>query len=132
MWLLHMEQTYGVVIKYAGNRREYRLPELPHFSVDGYCAEKNTVYGFFGCYWQCCKYQLFRDVITINGDTLAAGYEQTMALLEQITRVGYQVKVQWECEFDDSGIETTELLAYPTVCQSRLCTGPNQGHASTL
>ena len=38
MWLLHMEQTDGVATKHARNGREYRLPELPHFSVDGYCA----------------------------------------------------------------------------------------------
>ena len=24
--------------------------------------------------------------------------------VEQITRAGYQVKVQWECEFDDAGM----------------------------
>jgi len=44
MWLLHMEQTDCVVIKDTRNGREYRLPELPHFSVDGYCADTNTVY----------------------------------------------------------------------------------------
>ena len=31
------------------NGREYRLPELPNFSVDGYCTETNTIYEFFGC-----------------------------------------------------------------------------------
>jgi len=45
-----------------------------------------------------------------------------MARLEEITRAGYKVKVQWECEFDDAGVEAPELLAYPTVCQSPLCT----------
>jgi hypothetical protein len=35
---------------------------------------------------------------------------------------GYQVKVQWKCEFDDCGITTPELLANPTVRQSLLCT----------
>ena len=30
MWLLHMEQNDGVVIKHSRNGREYRLPELPH------------------------------------------------------------------------------------------------------
>jgi hypothetical protein len=49
MWLLHMEQTYGLTIKHARNGREYRLPELPHFSVDGYCVETNTIYEIFGC-----------------------------------------------------------------------------------
>ena len=50
-WLLHMEQTDGVAIKHARYGQEYRLPELPHFSVDGYCAETNTVNEFFGCYF---------------------------------------------------------------------------------
>ena len=93
MWLLHMKQTEGVAIKQARNGREYRVPELPHFSVDGYCAETNTVFEFFGCYWHGCTCQPFHDVITTNGDNLAAKYEQTMARLEQITRAGYQVKV---------------------------------------
>jgi hypothetical protein len=122
MGLLHMEQTDGVVIKHARNGREYILTELPHFSVDCYCAETNTVYEFFGCYFHGCTCQPFRDVITTNGDTLAARYELTMPRLEQITRAGYQVKVQWECAFDDAGIATPELLAHPTVCKSPLCT----------
>ena len=37
MWLMHMEQTDGVTIKLGRNGREYRLPELACFSVDGYC-----------------------------------------------------------------------------------------------
>ena len=56
-------------------------------------------------------------------EKLAARYERTMARLEQITRAGYQVKFQWECEFDNAGIATPELLAQTTVCKSPLCTG---------
>jgi len=37
VWLLHMEQTDGCQIMHARNWRDYRLPELPKFSVDGYC-----------------------------------------------------------------------------------------------
>jgi len=47
MWLLHMEETDGVQIMHCRNGREYRLPELPNFSVDGYCPETNTNYEFF-------------------------------------------------------------------------------------
>ena len=50
MWLLHMEETDGVQIMHCRNGREYRLPELPNFSVDGYCHETNTIYAFFGCF----------------------------------------------------------------------------------
>jgi len=35
MWLLHMEQTDGCRIMHARNGREYSLPELPKFFVDG-------------------------------------------------------------------------------------------------
>ena len=122
MWLLYMEQTDGVAVKHALNGREYRLSELAHLSVDGYCAETITVYEFFGCYFHGCTCQPFRDVITTNGDTIAARYDRTMARLEQIIRAGYQFKVQWECLFDDAGIATPEMLAYPTVCKSLLCT----------
>jgi len=40
----------------------------------------------------------------MSGDSLAELYERTMSQLEQITRAGYQVKVQWEGEFNDAGI----------------------------
>jgi hypothetical protein len=43
MWLLHMEQTDCCHIQHARNGSEYRHPELPHYSVDGYCAETRTV-----------------------------------------------------------------------------------------
>ena len=50
MWILHMEQTDGCTIMHAKNGREFRLPELPRYSVDGYCAETKTVYEFLGCF----------------------------------------------------------------------------------
>ena len=81
MWLLHIQQIDGVAIKHARNVREYRLPELPHFSVDGYCAKPNKIYEFFVCHWHGCPCQPFRDVITTKGNTLAARYKQTMARL---------------------------------------------------
>jgi len=37
VWLLHMEQNDWVVLKHARNGHEYRVPELPYFSVDWYC-----------------------------------------------------------------------------------------------
>jgi len=68
--------------------------------------------------------QSFRDVITTSGHTLAERYERTMSRLEQITREGYQVKIEWECEFDESGIlrQKPELLNHPIVQHSPLRT----------
>ena len=48
MWILHMEQTDGCTIMHSRNGREFRLRELPRYSVDGYCAETKTVYEFLG------------------------------------------------------------------------------------
>ena len=50
MWLLHKEQTDGVKIMHCRNGRQYKLPQLPHFSVDGYCPETNKIYEYFGCF----------------------------------------------------------------------------------
>jgi len=119
MWLLHMEETDGVKTMHGRNGCEYKVPELPHFSVDGYCPETRTIYEYFGCYFHGHTCQPFCDVITTSGDTLAERYERTMSHLGQITRLGYLVKVQWECEFDESGIvkQKPEMLSHPILQQ---------------
>jgi len=60
----------------------------------------------------------------MNEDTLAERYERTISRIEQITRAGYLVKVQWECEFDASKIieQKSELLTHPIVMNSPLNT----------
>jgi G:T-mismatch repair DNA endonuclease (very short patch repair protein) len=109
MWLLHIEQVDGCHIMHAINGREYRLPELPHFSVDGYCAESRTVYEFLGCFYDGHTCQTFRDVPKLSDEILADRYEGTMSRTEQITRSGYKVKIMWECEFCEAGIMENKL-----------------------
>ena len=92
MWILHMEQTGGCTIMHARNGREFRLPELPRYRVDGYFAETQTVYEFLGCFWHGCKCQPMRDQKTLDEDTLAERYEKTMARIEQIAAAGYTVE----------------------------------------
>ena len=46
-----------------------------------------------------------------SGETLAERYEQTLASIEQLKRAGYNVNVQWECEFEGSD----DLRTYPVV-----------------
>jgi hypothetical protein len=43
MWLIYKEQTDNCKIMHGRNGREYRLPELPRLSVDGYCPETKKV-----------------------------------------------------------------------------------------
>jgi len=38
LWILHMEEEENCKILHARKGREVRLPELPRFRVDGYCA----------------------------------------------------------------------------------------------
>ena len=111
-------------VKHARNGREYRLPEIPNFRVDGYFEETRMVYEFYGCFYHGHTCQPFRDVSTMSGETQADRYERTMTRLEQITRAGYEVRIQWECEFDDSGIvrQKPELLTHPIVDQTPLKT----------
>jgi G:T-mismatch repair DNA endonuclease (very short patch repair protein) len=124
MWLLHMQQVDNRHIMHARNGREYTLPELTHFSVDGYCEETRTVYQFLGCYFHGHTRQPFRDVPTTGKESLAKRYERTMTRIEQITQAGYEVKIMLECEFDREGIvdEKPELLTHPIVQHTGLNT----------
>ena len=55
----------------------------------------------------------------MSGETLADRYERTITRLEPITRVGYEVRIQWECEFDEACI-SPELRTHPIVEKSSL------------
>jgi G:T-mismatch repair DNA endonuclease (very short patch repair protein) len=95
--MLYKEQTDGCSIIHGRIGREVRLPELLHLRVDGFCNETKKEYEFLGCFWHGHTCLPYRDVETMTGDTLAERYETTMSRLEQITRAGYQVEIQWEC-----------------------------------
>ena len=66
---------------------------------------------------------MYRDVTTGAGDTLAQRYERTIAGLEQITQAGYQVEVEWECDFDKGILaDHPELKTHSVVQHSWLNT----------
>jgi len=134
-----MEQMDGCRIMHARNGREYRPPEFPNYSVDGYCPDTKIIYEFFRCFCHGHTCQTFRDVRNMGEINLAERYERTLARIEQITQAGYQVKIQWECEFDEAGIvnQKPELLTHPIVEESLThprftIRGSNRGHASPL
>jgi len=117
MWLLHMEEKDKFKILHARNGREYRLPELPHYSVDGYCAETRRVFEFMGCSFHGCKCQTLRDLKTLYDDTLAERYEKIMLRIEQIANAGYTVKVMWECQIVSPKIvERKPHLLHTLLC----------------
>ncbi|GFG33651.1 hypothetical protein Cfor_01531 [Coptotermes formosanus] len=118
------QQTDACSIRHGRNGREYRLPELPHLKVDGYCEETRTVYEFNGCYWHGCpRCQTLRDVPTIHEDTLAERYERSMNRVGVIAQAGYKVEMQWECDFDRDILKKhPELQTLPIVEQTPLNT----------
>ena len=101
MWLLHMLQTDVVEIMHVRNGRDYRLPELPHFNVDSYCPDTRTICRLFVRHYHGHTCQPFRDITNMIGGQLAERYTRTISRLKQITRAGYLVNVQWECEIHD-------------------------------
>ena len=116
MLLVYKEKTDGCKILHGQNGREYRLPELRHLSVGGFCPETKKLYKFCGCFYHGHTYLPFRVVPTMPGDTLAERYEHTMARTWQITRAGYQVEMVWECIFDAEILARhPELKTHPIV-----------------
>jgi G:T-mismatch repair DNA endonuclease (very short patch repair protein) len=56
-------------------------------------------------------------------DTLSDRNDQTMSRLAQITQAGYEVEVQWKCDFDRDILPNhPELKSHPIVQYSRLKT----------
>jgi G:T-mismatch repair DNA endonuclease (very short patch repair protein) len=122
MWLVYGEQTYECRIMHGRNGREYRLPQVPHLSIDGLCEETKTLYKFWSCYWHGHTCPAFGDVNNMPGDTLAQRHERTIARLEKITWAGYQ-EVQWESEFDERILGNhPELKTHPIIQHSPLNT----------
>ena len=70
------------------------------------------MYEFLGCYYHGHTCQPYRDVTTIRGDTL-----------KEITRAGYEVELQWECEFDEEILTRhPDLKTHPVVLHCPLNT----------
>jgi G:T-mismatch repair DNA endonuclease (very short patch repair protein) len=96
-----LEEKVGKRILHGRNGQERQLPELPDIHVEGLCEETRTVLEFNGCYWPGHTCMPLRDTPTAcGGGTFSQRYENIMLRLERITHAGYQVKIQWECEFE--------------------------------
>jgi G:T-mismatch repair DNA endonuclease (very short patch repair protein) len=108
------EKREGTRILHGRKGKERRLPELSNIRVDGLCEETRIVYEFNGCYWQGHTCIPFPELlIKCGGGTLAEWYENTKCRLERIAQAVYQVKVQWECEFEPPENVRMEENTYP-------------------
>jgi hypothetical protein len=60
MWLIHREQTENCKILHGRTGREFRLPELPRLSVDGYCPDTKNFTNFAVAFSSATLYALPR------------------------------------------------------------------------
>ena len=93
-----------------GGEQKVRTEKGEEF-VDGLAG--NIVFEFMGCLWHgcptCCKHQRWRQYGANPDRTLEELYEATQAKVQRLQRAGFQVKVQWECEWNKQ-IDSTPTL----------------------
>ena len=68
-WLEFESFKTGLHTAHAKNGREKRIG---CHTVDGFCEQCNTVYGFLGCYWHACP-EFCRKKITCRGRRCSEG-----------------------------------------------------------
>lgn len=100
-WLELMKMINNADIQTALTGREVRIAQ--DIVVDGFDADTNTVYEFYGCYWHQCRncfpIQAHKDVSNKNLK-YSLRYDATIARSYRIKRLGYNLVEIWECEFD--------------------------------
>ncbi len=105
-WLDAISGSEGITIRHAKNGGEFKIPGS-RFSVDGYCAETNTVYEFYGDYWhgnpKVYPPHILNDTKCI---TMGELYQETIAREQEIKKLGYNVISIWEGDWNDKIRET--------------------------
>lgn len=116
-WLNYIMKEQNIFIQHACNKGEYRIPELNNRSVDGFCAETNTVYQFHGdCFHGNLNVYSFDEKCHPFDKNLTAGYlnQITNQKDQQIIDCGYNLIVMWESEFENLNIPL-ETIDYEKI-----------------
>jgi len=104
LWLAFIEHKY-----YEQNKEHLNLQtiinggeaKIGKFRVDGYHADKKTIYEFHGCFWHGCPSCYHRDtlnpVVKKKMSTLAL---QTQERIKYFEKENYTVIQIWEHDFD--------------------------------
>ena len=81
--------------------------------VDGYCAEKNAVFEFHGCFYhgcpKCTNTETFHPYRNIPNDQVHA---DTQAKEQYLRDQGCEVIVEWECNFRRNCKNDPDLKAF--------------------
>ena len=102
MWLNYVSTTkgYGVNIKHALNGGEKKLTiDNKTYKVDGFCKETNTIYEFYGCFWNGCPKCYRPNIInTKNQKYMGTLNDQTIEKRDTIKNAGYNHVSTYECQ----------------------------------
>lgn len=97
---------HPIFIQHGHNKVEYRIPDT-NYRLDGYCAESNTAYEFYGCLWHGCRSCFSTNrrntKLPRTKESVEELFAKTLKKQEHIKSIGMNLKYIWEHEF-------TELL----------------------
>ena len=97
LWLKYVAEKNNIFLQHAKNMGEFKVG---NFQVDGYDAQTNTAYEFFGCVWHghlaCNKPDTF---IPFLQKTIAGINMKHTHRLSEIKK-SVNVVEMWECEWD--------------------------------
>ncbi len=103
-WLEMCAKRFNCYIEHAANGEEKRI-RIPGFvqpcKVDGFCADTNTVFEFYGDMWHGNPAVYGADAVLIGGKTAKELYERTKRREAGLIELGYRVIFTWETQFDE-------------------------------
>ena len=103
-WLTYQQTLYTQTIHHVRNGGEQKVRTAKGYEfVDGLIMEPPIVFEFMGCLWHgcpsCFRHQRWRSYGANPDRTLEELYEATQAKLQRLRTVGFQVIVEWECQW---------------------------------
>ncbi|KAJ8953532.1 hypothetical protein NQ317_000050 [Molorchus minor] len=112
-WLVWEEKKRNINIIHAAKQKEIVVQGV---KVDGFCSETKLVFEFHGCYYHGCSYcfKFNRNEPTHeNGtETMNSRLESTVAKMERLVELGYNIVEIWECQFRKLLKENEEMRGY--------------------
>ena len=103
-WLAYQQTLYTQTIKHVRNGGEQKVNtgQREEF-VDGLIVNPPIVFEFMGCLWHgcpsCFRHQRWRSYGANPDRTLEELHEATQAKLQRLRTAGFQVIVEWECQW---------------------------------
>lgn len=96
-WLKSIERSQNIHIQHILNGGEFIIPGT-RYKADGYCAETNTIYEFYGDKWHgnLNVYDPDTKCHPFSEKTAQELHDETITREQTIRNLGYKVIIRWE------------------------------------